>query len=103
MTKQEYQKLFRENKLLKKRTNSIEKEKIVKKTAKKWQYQVETDSEEEEEQEEEDETESEPEEIREDTLKKPKTIVARKIKEETKKETKTKPKKKKDQKDFWIP
>ena len=43
--------------------------------------------------------ESEQEEIREDSLKKPKAIVARKIKEEPKKETKTKPKKK-DQKDF---
>ena len=94
MTKKEYQKLFQENKLLKKRTNSIEKEKIVKKTAKKWQYKVETDSEEGEEQEEEDETESEPEEIREDTLKKPKTVVARKIKEETRKEKKNKTKKK---------
>ena len=43
--------------------------------------------------------ESEPEEIRQDTPKNPKAIVAGKIKEETKKETKTKPKKK-DQKDF---
>ena len=59
MTKQEYQKLFQGNKLLKEGINSIEKEKIVKKTAKKRQYKVETDSEEEEEQEEEDETESE--------------------------------------------
>ena len=68
MTKQEYQKLFEENKLLKERIDSIEKEKIVKKTAKKRQWKVETESEEEEEQEEEDETEREPEEIREDTL-----------------------------------
>ena len=30
LTKQEYQKLFQENKLLKERINSIEKEKIVK-------------------------------------------------------------------------
>ena len=37
------------------------------------------DSEEKEEQEEEDETESEPEEIREDTLRKTKTFVARKF------------------------
>ena len=64
MTKQEYQKLLQENKLLKERINSIEKEKIVKRTAKKRQYKVETDSEEKEEQEEEDDTEGEPEEIR---------------------------------------
>ena len=83
--KQECQKLFQENKLLKERTNSIEKEKIVKKTAKKREYRVETDSEEEEEQQEEDKTESKPEKIREDTLKKTKTVVARKTKEETKK------------------
>ena len=48
------------------------------------------DSEEGEDQEEKDETESEPEEIREGSLKKPKTIVARKIKEETKKKKKQK-------------
>ena len=48
LTKQEYQKLFEENKLLKERINSIEKEKIVKKTAKKRRYKVETDSKEEE-------------------------------------------------------
>ena len=35
LTKQEYQKLFEENKLLKERINSIEKEKIVKKNCKK--------------------------------------------------------------------
>ena len=34
-TKQEYQKLFQENKLLKERINSIEKEKNVKKTCNK--------------------------------------------------------------------
>ena len=34
LTKQEYQRLFQENKLLKERANSIEKEKLVKKTAK---------------------------------------------------------------------
>ena len=34
LTKQEYQQLFQENKLLKERANSIEKEKLVKKTAK---------------------------------------------------------------------
>ena len=75
MIKQEYQKLLQENKLLKKRINSIKKEKIVKKCRKK-QYKVETDSEEKEEQEEEGETESEPEEIRQNTLNKTKTIVA---------------------------
>ena len=99
LTKREYQKLFQENKLLKERINSIGKENIVKKTAKKRQYKVETDSVEEEEQEE-DQTESEPKEIREDTLNKLKVIVARKIKEDTKKETKAKPKKKRDEKDF---
>ena len=35
LTKQEYQKLLQENKLLKERINLIEKEKIVKKTEKK--------------------------------------------------------------------
>ena len=54
MTKQKYQKLFHEIKLLKERINLIEKGKIVKKTARKRQYKVETDSDEEEELEEED-------------------------------------------------
>ena len=54
MTKQKYQKLFHEIKLLKERINWIEKGKIVKKTARKRQYKVETDSDEEEELEEED-------------------------------------------------
>ena len=76
--------------------NSIEKEKNVQKFAKKRQYKVETDSEEEEEQEEEDETETEPEEIREDTLKKTKIVVARKIKEETKKNKQKQNRKEKD-------
>ena len=35
LTKQEYQKLLQENKLLKERINLIEKEKIVKKTEKR--------------------------------------------------------------------
>ena len=35
LTKQKYQKLFRENKLFKERINSIEKEKVVKKLQKK--------------------------------------------------------------------
>ena len=35
LTKEEYQKLLQENKLLKERINLIENEKIVKKTAKK--------------------------------------------------------------------
>ena len=35
LTKQEYQKLLQENKLLKERINLIEKEKIIKKTEKK--------------------------------------------------------------------
>ena len=57
LTKQECQKLFQENKLLKERINSIEKEKkCKKKNCKKRQCKVEMDSEEEEEQEEEDET-----------------------------------------------
>ena len=74
------------------------KRKNCKKTAKKRQHKVETDSE-EEKQEEKDEAESEPEEIREDTLKKPKTLAARKIKEETKKR-RTKAKQKKRSKIF---
>ena len=94
LTKQEYQKLFQENKLLKERRDSIEKEKIVRKTARKRQCKAEMDNGEEEEQEEEDERESEPEEIRKDILKN-KNSCSWKIREETKKETKTKPKKKK--------
>ena len=35
LTKKQYQKLFQENKLLRKRINSIKKGKLVKKTAKK--------------------------------------------------------------------
>ena len=35
LTKQKYQKLFRENKLFKERINSIEKEKVLKKLQKK--------------------------------------------------------------------
>ena len=57
LTKQEYQQLFQENKLLKERANLIEKEKLVKKNCKRRPHKVETDSGEEEEQEEEDEAE----------------------------------------------
>ena len=61
MTKEQYQKLFEENKLLKEIINSIEKEKNVEEFAKKRQHDIETESEEEEEQEKEGEAENEPE------------------------------------------
>ena len=61
LTKEQYQKLFEENKLLKEIINSIEKEKNVEEFARKGQHKIETKSEEEEEQEKEGETENEPE------------------------------------------
>ena len=50
LTKTEYQKLFEENKILKKKNKTVEMERQVKKRKdnKKRQYNVETDSEEEE-------------------------------------------------------